>query len=325
MSYRRHRVAILHTPEMAEGARVHLVCIIEDALTRLGVEVVNLYGTEEFVPADLLFVHYDRSVVPAHVSSFARKYQRRINADAIDIRKHTYADGLLTRDSAYDGRVIVKSTLNYGGQPETNSRSLLTRIRQRATRLAGLDSAPLIHSKQDYKIFEHLSDVPAPYFSQHHIVQQLQPERDGDKNILREYIFLGNNHYENVERSSDVIITEDENVSCRPFNPHPRLLEMRRKLNLDYGKIDYTMIDGTPFIFDANKTLGLGEYVDTDAASVEYISMLHAFALEIVRLVNDPDFRTYDLTRLHGVRKPGPRRQPRSRPNVQPAARVQNG
>jgi hypothetical protein len=140
---------------------VHLVCIIEDALTRLGVEVVNLYGTDEFVPADLLFVHYDRSVVPAHVSSFARKYQRRINADAIDIRKHTYADGLLTRDSAYDGRVIVKSTLNYGGQPETNSRSLLTRIRQRATRLAGLGSAPLIHSKQDYKIFEHLSDVPA--------------------------------------------------------------------------------------------------------------------------------------------------------------------
>lgn len=325
LSFRHHRVAILHTPDMPRGARIHLVCIIEDALKRLGVDVVHLYGTDEFVPADLLFVHYDRSVVPPHIARFAKKYRRRINADARDIRKHTYADGLLTRHSTYDGRVIVKSTLNYGGQPEINSRSLLTRIRQKASRLAGLQDTPLIHSKQDYQIFERLSDVPAPYFSQHHVVQKLLPEWDGEKNVLREYIFFGDIHFENIERSSDLIITEDENVSCRPFVPHPRLLEMREKLHLDYGKLDYTMIDGEPFIFDANKTLGLGEFVDTNSASTEYISMLHAFALEIVRIVNDQEFRTYDISRLHGARTPIPARRSRRQPSVQPAAKVQNG
>ncbi|MEZ6001460.1 hypothetical protein [Hyphomonas sp.] len=325
MSFGRHRVAILHTEDEPQNIRRHLICIIEDALKQLGVDIVDLYGTDKFVPADLLFVHYDRSVVPTHVERFARQYRRRINAGARDIRKHTYADGLLAPDSPYEGRVIVKSTLNYGGQPEESSRSLLTRIRNKASRLAGLRDAPLIHSKQGYRIYERLSDVPAAYFSHHHVVQKLQPEWDGEKNILREYIFLGNNHFENIERSSDLIITEDENVSCHPFNPHPRLLEMRRKLKLDYGKLDYTMIDGEPFIFDANKTLGLGEYVDQDASSTEYVSMLHAFALEIVRILNDPEFRSYDLTRLHGALRAGPARLPQPQPGALPAAKVQNG
>ncbi len=59
----------------------------------------------------------------------------------------------------------------------------------------------------------------------------------------------------------------------------------RRKLGLDYGKIDYTLIDGAPFIFDANKTLGLGEYGDSEWLADDVAIMLRAFADEVFRLV----------------------------------------
>jgi hypothetical protein len=268
---------------------------MQDALRRLGVDVVDIYGIDAFVPADLLFVHYDRSLVPEAITRFAFKYPRHINAYATDIRKHLYADGLLTRESRYKGPVIVKSTLNYGGQPEANARTLLARVHQRAGRLVGLRNVPLMRSKNDYRIFDDIRDVPGNYFSEHYVVQKFLPESDGEKNILREYIFLGDYHFENVERSSRLIINEDEHVSCGPFEPHERLLDMRRKLKLDYGKIDYTMIDGQPFIFDANKTLGLGNFTETTHIDDGYSGMLDLFALEIVRLLDEGEFNGYDL------------------------------
>jgi len=38
-------------------------------------------------------------------------------------------------------------------------------------------------------------------------------------------------------------------------------LALREKLHLDYGKIDFVISDGKPFVFDANKTMGLGHVV----------------------------------------------------------------
>jgi len=287
------RVAILNTPDTPRHARHHLICIIQDMLRNFGVEVIHLYGTDTFVPADLLFVHYDRSVVPAAVTRFAQRYPLHVNAHARDIRKHTYVDGLLSHDSLYEGPVIVKSTLNYGGEPELNARSLLERVQQRAGRLAGLKNAPLMRTKKDYRVFDHIREVPGHYFSRHYVVQKFLPETDGEKNVLREYIFLGNYHFENIERSTDLIINEDENVSCLPFQPHARLLHMRNRLKLDYGKIDYTMIDGKPFIFDANKTLGLGEFHASTRFGDNYSGMLSLFALEIIRILNDPGIKAH--------------------------------
>ncbi|HRK69512.1 MAG TPA: hypothetical protein PKY73_18325, partial [Hyphomonas sp.] len=77
----------------------------------------------------------------------------------------------------------------------------------------------------------------------------------------------------------------DQHISCMPFTPHPRLIEMRRKLSLDYGKIDYVMVDGAPFIFDANKTMGLGEKIGTDGFGDGLRQMLRAFSGEIRRVL----------------------------------------
>jgi aryl-alcohol dehydrogenase-like predicted oxidoreductase len=67
--YQYRRVAFLHTYDAPRRARNHLICVIQDALRRLGVDVVDIYGIDAFVPADLLFVHYDRSLVPEAICS----------------------------------------------------------------------------------------------------------------------------------------------------------------------------------------------------------------------------------------------------------------
>ena len=150
-------------------------------------------------------------------------------------------DGLLNRGDSYAGLVIVKSDLNYGGLQELKALTLSGRALRRLRRMLSGQPARTILTKADYRIFPSLGDVPPEYFTPDNVVQKLILEKDGEKNLLREYMFLGNLHYENIERSSAEIITEDEHISCEPFVPHPRLLRLRRQLNLGYGKIDYVM------------------------------------------------------------------------------------
>lgn len=285
MAERFKRLAILHSRRASPGARHHMVSLIAEDLAALGVEIVHLYGTSAFEPADALLVHVDQSRVPKSVTRFAERYPRRINAGALDIRKQTFADGLLKRGDTYDAPVIVKSDLNYGGVPEYLGLSLVERAWAKAGRLVVPGPSIRILTKEDYRIFPRLADVPEGYFGRGNIVQKMLYERAGEKFVLREYLFLGNLHYENIEHSDTLIISEDQHISCMPFTPHPRLIEMRRKLNLDYGKIDYVMVDGAPFIFDANKTMGLGEKIGTDGFGDGLREMLRAFAGEIRRVL----------------------------------------
>lgn len=283
MAERNTRLVILHSRAAARGAPHHMVSVIAAHLERRGVEIVHLYGASKFVPADGVLVHVDLSVVPPAYERLARKYPLQFNAAARDIRKHVFADGLLGRDDTYTGAVIVKSDLNYGGVPEYNELTRLQRgLRKLGRLLRGLP-APALLTKADYRVYPSLADVPAHHFTDGAIVQKMMLEKDGEKNLLREYMFLDDLHFENVERSASEIITEDEHLSCAPFTPHPRLIDMRRRLGLDYGKIDYVMIAGTPFIFDANKTIGMGHKAGTAGFGEGLQGMLRDFSTEIFR------------------------------------------
>jgi hypothetical protein len=291
MTDRPRRLAILHDRNTPRGAQHHMVMLISDFLSDLGVEVIHLHGTGRYVPADGIFVHVDLSVVPRRIRRFAQRYPKQINANALDIRKRATVDGLLNRGDSYVGPVIVKSDLNYGGLPELKALTLPGRALRRLRRAVTGQPARNILTKSDYRIFPSLSDVPPEYFTPDNVVQKLILEKDGEKNLLREYMFLGNLHYENIERSSDEIITEDEHISCEPFVPHPRLLRLRRQLNLGYGKIDYVMVNGEPFVFDVNKTMGMGSKGGTEGFGEGLRVMLNAFAEEINRSLRDPGVR----------------------------------
>lgn len=316
------KLAILHARSAPRGGHHHMVALIAEDLEKLGVDVIHLYGTSKLVPADAIFVHVDLSVVPEDIAAFARRYPLQINGAALDIRKRTFADGLLYPGATYDAPVIVKSDLNYGGAPEHDERNMFERAARRLQRTLKRLPPPVISSKSDYRIFPTFESVPLEYYDDAHVIQKLILEKDEGKNILREYMFLGNMHYENIERSEAEIITEDEHVSCLPFTPHPRLIEFRNRLKLDYGKIDYVMVDGAPFIFDANKTIGVGHKVGTSEFGEGNRAMLRAFAIEIHRILGDPAYPPLALMPGSGDAAAAPQRTAQSRPAGPQAARA---
>src|SRR6266571_4018349 len=83
-----------------------------------GHRVHYLFGTRKFVPADLLLVHVDLSVVPDEYLEFASRYPIALNRAATDIRKSLISANLVRPGDPHSGKVIVKTDLNYGGAPE---------------------------------------------------------------------------------------------------------------------------------------------------------------------------------------------------------------
>jgi hypothetical protein len=69
------RVAILfHARERHFGPAGYLVHHLAELWRQDGLEVVYLYGTDRFVPADLVLVHVGPSVVPEPYLEFAARY-----------------------------------------------------------------------------------------------------------------------------------------------------------------------------------------------------------------------------------------------------------
>src|SRR5437588_9071793 len=69
--------------------------------------------------------------------------------------------------------------------------------------------------------------------------------------------------------------------------PSPEVFEVRRRLKLDYGKIDYVMYGSTPIVLDVNKTMGAGNVVDLAVVerSEEHTSELQSHSDLVCRLL----------------------------------------
>ena len=213
-----------------------------------GHRVVHLYGTAEFVPADLLIVHVDLSVVPAEYLEFARRYPRALNAGVRDIRKATFSTLRVTRADGYRGTVIVKSNLNYAGVPE---RVLRAPTAPRGRFVAGM------RSPQDYRIFETAAAVPEDVWNDPEvIVERFAPEMDSGLYVTRAMVFLGDRVTCAKFCGPHPVVNTATSTRMDRVEPHPDMLALRVAMGFDYGKFDYVLRDGRPVLLDANKTVG---------------------------------------------------------------------
>lgn len=217
-----------------------------------GHEVVEAFGVEKEIPADLLFVHVDLSEVPESYLAFAARYPASVNGRVRSIRKSGFAPYLLHRDDAWDGPVIVKSDRNYGGIPEAQ---------RGIPRLDGGGMEPLFLSTMDYRIFEHLRLVPGRVFdSADLVVQRFLPEIEDELYHVRNYSFLGDWERCNRIGSRRPIVKEESRETKQSIKVDPRIVARRRELGLDFGKFDYVVRDGEAILLDVNKTIGGGQY-----------------------------------------------------------------
>lgn len=269
----RARIAVLfHAGDRDTPLDSYLVDHYARYWREAGHDVTYLFGIEQFVPADICVVHVNLSVVPDEYLAFAARYPATVNGAVKDIRKSAISDGLVTPGDGWTGPVIVKSDLNYGGEPERilgqsalQRRSRLWRVATRTVEQAR-GRRPAFRDWRDYRIFERTADVPSEWLRRSDVVvERFRPEREGDLYHLRMYMFLGDTSRCLRITGSDPVLKAETSTSVVDIDPDPMVHEWRARFGLDYGKLDYVVSDGEPVLIDVNKTTGATRYLDDTA------------------------------------------------------------
>jgi hypothetical protein len=276
---KKERIAVLMHEGTENRPENYLIYIMANYWREDGHKVFFLYGTKRFVPADILFVHVDLSVVPDFYLSFAARYPIVVNGGVKDIRKKTFSPGLLKPGDSWDGPVIVKTNKNYAGKPESKQDRCdgiagYIRRKMRAARnrvdLEWLD--PAIKKPTDYPVYDHLREVPRLYFYHPELViQKFMPEIENGLYCLRNMHFLGDHvsclRLKSRQQIVNMATSEDTEWN---IEPEPELVALRDQLGFDYGKFDYVMIDGQAVLLDINKTIGWpgGEFVKSNNGEI---------------------------------------------------------
>jgi len=238
---------------------LHLVPFWREA----GYDVRFLFGTREQPVADLIFVHVDLSVVPDEYLELAARYPVAVNGRVKDIRKSTFSQNLVRPGDGWDGPVIVKSDLNSAGRPERVQREpgWLKRHDRVQRALARLNRAvgrqPPFMNTSDYRIYDRSAEVPSWCWQDRRIVvERFLPELEGGSFHTRIFQFLGDRSSCSRLVATSPIVNVPCTIRMENVEPHPEILAWRDRLGLDYGKLDYGVVDGQVVLYDVNKTTG---------------------------------------------------------------------
>lgn len=192
----KKRIAILFHENGKRLNPGYVISRFADIWREEGNEVIFLFGTKQFVPADLIIVHVNLSVAPDEYLEFAGQYPVAVNREVNDIRKSTFSENLVEPEDHYEGKVIVKSNYNFAGGPERKLpysstitrflRPLLSWFYCKATRI------PYFNSARDYQVYDHYRLVPRHYFKNPNlVVEKFLPEMGNGFFVVRNFHFLG--------------------------------------------------------------------------------------------------------------------------------------
>jgi hypothetical protein len=185
-----------------------------------------------------------------------------MNGRVADTSKRRISRHLVGRDDAYDGPVIVKTNLNFGGMMEAllaGKGSLATRV-ARSLRYQLPWALQSRLSPTDYRIFSSIKEVPRMvWHNPDLVVERFLSERHGRQYCLRVWMFLGNRETNSLCYSEHPVV-KSGNITHREVVPEvpSDLRRLRHELGFDFGKFDYAIVDGQVILYDANRTPSLG-------------------------------------------------------------------
>lgn len=239
---------LLHQNDQDDNVARYVITYLSRFWEADGHEVIFTRGTGELIPADVVVVHVDLSVVPDEYLEFAGQYPAAVNANVGDIRKSTISRQTVKADDSYDGVVIVKSNLNYAGRPERRLAHSAAKQEQRVAKF---------RSSNDYLVFRSVREVPAIFFeSDYFIIEKFLPEKNKGLFSVRFYQFLGDRESFFSMSSKHPIVNGSSCESAALIEPSDEIRLIRQQLKMDYGKLDYVIRDGKVVLLDVNKTTG---------------------------------------------------------------------
>ncbi len=243
------------------GARYYLSNLIE-LWENQGIQV-HISGGTHYFPADVALLHVDTTLVEDKFMELSARYPVTINGRVRDISKRQFSKVLLNQNDAYQGPVIVKTDANFGGileyrtAVEAGKKEILPQDIQRPWRkIEYLDS-------NKYPVFNNITRVPQGVWRNPKlIVEKFLPERTSAGEFrIRTCLFLGEQEVGLWYASPDPVIKFVNATSRGLLDSVPEALrEAREEQGFDYGRFDYTEVDGEVIIFDMNRTPVVGAH-----------------------------------------------------------------
>lgn len=205
---------------------------------------------------DIAWQHLDVTEVGVPYRKLAARYPFVINGAATDVRKTHSTSDLVRNVRDWDGPVIVKTDLNFGGRADdwgAGWRPLrhpwFHAVRNRLPiRLTGR------MDPNEYPVYASGADVPGWIWREPRlVVQRFLAERKGDLYGIRRWFFLGASEFAYLAHAPGPIVMGDDHQEWdRVVGIPEELRALRIRLGLDFGKIDYAEVDGKVVIYDVN-------------------------------------------------------------------------
>jgi hypothetical protein len=174
-----------------------------------------------------------------------------INHRALDIRKRHVSRIVLSRESDWNGPVIIKTNLNHGGMAEM-------RYYQLARDSGRTDLTPpadMVFSTEPYQILEHKSAVNRAFWDHPGIVvEPFMPEHDERGYWMRTWIFLGSEERSTRYVATDPLVKSANIIGREPCEVPEAIRAERGRLGFDFGKFDFVVHAGQAILLDANRT-----------------------------------------------------------------------
>lgn len=227
---------------------------------QLGIKVHVTDGCN-YIPADIAFLHVDTSVVADEYLELAKRYPVALNDKVRSILKSSISNYLLKRDDPYTGPVIVKTDANYGGANEFN-------IAAKTQGTGWIDpevERPWrkreIMNSLKYPIFKSLSEVPNGVWKNSKlVVEKFLPQRleNGEYRCCT-YVFFRDQECAFWMTSTKPVLKSIVATDAGVIDEIPQSIRrIRNASGFDYGKFDFTEVDGETIVYDMNKTPALG-------------------------------------------------------------------
>lgn len=258
MTQKLHIAVLTHAIDEFDRGGYLLNTLIDQWQSR-GMTFEVFRGTEDAPPdADLAIRHIDMTIFDDDYAALFEHYPLVINGKARDTSRTAVSDQIITQDDPWQGQVIVKTEMNFGGMRE-----------MRARFLAGDPDATIeiqrpwrkVEFLPGYPVFTNAAAVPTGVWRNPNlVVEKFRPEaHDDGEYALRNWVFLGDRglYYQNFASEPFV---KGKNTVRRVVldvaDVPPELREKREHLGFDYGKFDFGIVDGETVLYDINRTPG---------------------------------------------------------------------
>ena len=279
-------VYVEHAPSFASNRRYILNRALEH-FHGAGLRYRLLERADRRGTGAVAFVHVDLTDVPPRHRPAPGAYALCLNGEATSISRVLYSRARLRPDSQYPGPVIVKSVLNYRGLPERDyllATSRTFRLECRVLRLLGRVPGPM--RCPPYELYESVDAVPDAVWSDpRRIVERFVPGLLATPvvkyrcDFFLDVVLHTRGTYDSLLADPDTV----REVTLVDTIPN-EVLRVRADLRLDFGSVDYFVVDGEAVVVDVNKTTACTEDWLRMFPPVErYLDQVGARLVEVAR------------------------------------------